>query len=273
MKCASCAALLLAAAASAQEAPEAGGYSAGPSKTAPEYRTTVHASPEFTQDRVFAGSRFWLLDPGRYEVEMWIDDKLQPDGTNEGLWQLEVEIGLAPHLQLDLYENFNFGSAGFSRQGEQLELRVAFGSYYNSIPTNPVLYLEFAPKHAAQDRAEIRLLLGGDVGTHILWAANLFAECNVDDFNASYAEGVDAEGGLTAAGSFAVVPEWLRVGLEGRGGFDMHGSPTLYPSLMFGPNILFTARPAHFKLTATALFGLIPQDPRVRLFLIAGVGF
>jgi hypothetical protein len=263
------------AAAQTQDAPEAGGFSAGPSKApASDYRTTVHGkSPDFTQDRVFAGSRFWRLDPGNFEVEVWVDDKFQDKNINEGLLQAEIEIGIAPHLQLDLYQNFNFGTGGFGIEGNQIELRVAFGSSYNSIPTNPVLYLEWAPKHNAQDRAEIRMLFGGDIGTRILWAANLYAESNIDDFGAAYADGLDAEGGITGAASYAVLPDWLRVGLEGRGGFDMHGTPNLHPSLMVGPNILFTARPAHFKLTATALIGLVPEDPRVRLLAIAGYSF
>jgi hypothetical protein len=257
------------------DAPEAGGFSAGPSKPAPTFQSTVHASPLYTQDRVFAGSRYWLLDTGKYEVEVWVDDKFQPDHTNEGLLQMEIELGIAPHLQLDIYQNFNFGTDGFSNQGQQIELRIAFGSYYNQIPLNPVLYLEWAPHHNAQDRAEIRLLVGGDlgVGGRFLWAANLFAECNIDDFQASYSEGLDAEGGVTAAASYAVVQDWIRVGAEGRGGFDMHGKPQLYPSLMLGPNVLFTIRPAHLKLTATALIGLMPEDPRVRLLVIAGYGF
>jgi hypothetical protein len=264
--------LLFSFLASATEAPEAGGYDAGPSKPAPDFASTRpgERSPAFTQDRVFAGSPFWRLDSGSYAVEVWVDDKLR---THEGLLQLALEVGIAPHLQLDLYESFNFGTAGFSRQGEQLELRVALGSAYNAIPLNPVLYVEWAPRHNAQDRAELRLLLGGDLGERLLWAANLFGECNLDDFQAAYSQGLDAEAGLTASASYELFVGWLRVGAEGRGGVAMHGSSAIYPSLTVGPSVLCTLRPAHLKLTATAFFGMTAEDPKVRLLVIAGYAF
>ena len=55
-----------------------GGYTAEPSKPGPKLETVVTAcSPEETQDRQFAGSRLWRLDPGQYEVEVWWDQKFQ----------------------------------------------------------------------------------------------------------------------------------------------------------------------------------------------------
>lgn len=96
-------AVLIAPAAFAQSA---GGSSVDPSLDRPDYHAAVTAppaSPEFTQDRVFGGTRFWLLDPNEYEVEVWLDQKRLKDGSTETLLQAEIEIGLAPHLQLDLY--------------------------------------------------------------------------------------------------------------------------------------------------------------------------
>ncbi len=226
-----------------------------------------------TQNRVFAGSRLWLLDPGRYEVEVWVDDKFQRDGTSEGLLQVEIEIGLAPHLQLDLYQNFTIENPGFNVEGNQIELRYAFGSAWNSTPLNPVLYLEWHPRKAAQDRAEARLLLGGDLPAEGLWAANVFFEGNVDYFNTPGNEGFDGELGVTAAASFPVIRGWLRLGAEVRGGADQHGEKTFFASAFAGPNLLLTYLPARLKLTATAFFGLFDRDPRVRLLIIAGWGF
>jgi hypothetical protein len=253
----------------------AGGYSAGPSKEAPEYETLVRGtlpSPPATQDRVFAGTRFWLLDPGRYEVETWWDHKFGPEGKSEGLLQLEIEIGLAPHIQLDLYQNFTVGDAGFNVEGNQIEIRYSFGSSYNAVPLNPVLYLEWHPRKNAQDRAEVRLLLGGDLPRQGLWAANLFAETNVDYFKAAGNEGADAEGGVTAAASFPLATA-LRIGAEVRGGVDQHGTSTFYPMLFVGPNVLLRAPSLGLKLTTTAFFGLMSRDPRVRILTIAGWAF
>lgn len=272
--------LLLAsvALASSALAQESGGYSAGPGLgTAPAYETTVNAprvkSPVQTQDRVFAASRFWKLDPGRFEVEVWWDEKFKKDEPNEALLQLELEIGLTPHLQLDIYQNFSLVEGRFDVEGNQIEIRYAFAANYNEISWNPVLYLEWHPRKQAQDRAEVRLLVGGDLPAQGLWAANVFAEGNVDYFNASYAEGFDGEFGITASTSFPVLRDVLRLGAEVRGGVDQHGSPRFYASGFVGPNLLLTYRPAGLKLTATALFGLFPEDPRARLLVIAGWQF
>jgi hypothetical protein len=259
-------------------AQEAGGYSAGPGLGPPEYQTTVTAprpktSPVYTQDRVFGATRFWLLDPGRYEVEVWWEEKFKKDGPNESIFKLEIEIGLTPHIQLDIYQNFILVNGQFDVEGNQIELRYAFAARYNEIPWNPVLYLEWHPRKAAQDRAEVRLLMGGDLPAAGLWAVNVFAEGNVDYFNASYAEGFDGEFGATAATSFPVIPDVLRLGAEIRGGVDQHGTDTFYASGFIGPNLLLTYRPAGLKLTATALVGLFSEDPRVRLFVIAGWQF
>ncbi|HUM12607.1 MAG TPA: hypothetical protein VLT82_16795 [Myxococcaceae bacterium] len=263
--------------ASSALAQEAGGYSAGPGLGSPDYQTTVSAprvkSPVQTQDRVFAATRFWKLDPGRYEVEVWWDEKFKRDEPNESVLKLEIEIGLTPHLQLDLYQNFVIQNGQFDVEGNQIELRYAFAAVYNEIPWNPVLYLEWHPRKQAQDRAEVRLLMGGDLPAAGLWSANVFAEGNVDYFNASYAEGFDGEFGITAAVSFPVLADVLRLGAEVQGGVDQHGSPRFYASGLVGPNILLTYRPAGLKLTATALFGLFHEDPACRLFVIAGWQF
>ncbi|HET9158173.1 MAG TPA: hypothetical protein VFN91_15980, partial [Myxococcaceae bacterium] len=254
------------------------GYSAGPGLGSPDYQTTVNAprlkSPTYTQDRLFGSTRFWKLDPGRYEVEVWWDEKFKRDEPNESLLKLEIEIGLTDHIQLDIYQNFIISEGQFDVEGNQIELRYAFAAHYNEISWNPVLYIEWHPRKQAQDRAELRLLMGGDLPwAGGLWASNIFAEGNVDYFNAPYAEGFDGEFGATAAVSFPVAGDWLRLGGEVQGGVDQHGSPRFYASGLIGPNVLITYRPAGLKLTATALFGLFHEDPACRLFVIAGWQF
>ena len=258
-------------------AQEAGGYSAGPGLGSPDYQTTVNAprvkSPPATQDRVFASTRLWKLDPGRYEVEVWWDEKFKREEPNEALLKFEIEIGLTPHIQLDIYQNFIISNGQFDVEGNQIELRYAIASQWNEISWNPVIYLEWHPRKQAQDRAEVRLLMGGDLPLAGLWAANLFAEGNVNYFNASFAEGFDGEFGATASVSFPVAGDWLRLGAEVQGGVDQHGSPRFYASGLVGPNVLLAYRPAGLKLTASALFGIFPEDPLVRLFVIAGWQF
>ena len=273
MRLPSLAALLVALAAAAAPAQTAGGYSAEPSKEAPDYSATVAAqrpSPAFTQDRAFSGTRFWLLDPGRYEVEMWFSQKRKRDASRESLLQAEIEIGLAPHLQIDLYQNFSTDNE-LSVEGQQIELRYSFGLHYNDIPLNPVLYLEWHPRRAAQDRAEVRMLFGGDAGK-FLWASNLFYEMNIDGFNAPNTEGKDIEVGISGAASYGF-GDFFRLGAEIKTGGDMHGGGALQPMLLLGPNALVKVQSLGLKLTATFFFGVMDQDPKFYPLVIAGWQF
>src|SRR5258707_1324071 len=64
------------------------------------YRSLIKAhkpSPTWTQDRSFTSTRFWLLDPGQYEVETWLRTRIQHDfgggrDPAEFLFQNEIEI-------------------------------------------------------------------------------------------------------------------------------------------------------------------------------------
>jgi hypothetical protein len=249
----------------------AGGYSVDPSLPPPE--TVVHGeriSPVETQDRLFSSTRFWRLDPGRYEVEVWWTQNQYRAGTDDSLLQLEIEIGLAPHLQLDLYENFT-PTPRFDVEGSQIELRYAFGNGYGAIPLNPVLYLEWHPRHQAPDRGEVRLLLGGRLADRLVWASNLYAESNLDGLGGG--GGADAEAGATVAASAAVLGDWLRLGAEAQGGVDQHGTGTFWPSALVGPDLLLAWRGRGLKLTVTAFFGLFARDPSFRLLAIAGWQF
>ncbi len=271
-------ALLTLALATTALAQEAGGYSAGPGLGSPDYQTTINAprflSPLPTQIREFAASRFWKLDPGKYAVEIWWDEKFYRNGEPSfSLLKLEFEIGLTPHIQLDIYQNFSVSQGQWNVDGNQFEVRYAIAPKYNEISWNPVLYFEWYPRKNAQDRVEVRLLMGGDLGPTGLWAANVYAESNVDYFKASYAEGLDAELGATVSANWPVFKDIIRLGAEVKGGVDQHGTGTFYPSMFVGPNLVLAYWPAGLKLTASALFGLFPEDPLCRLFLIAGWTF
>ena len=256
-------------------AQEAGGYTAGPGLQPAPYRTEVTAerpSPPDTQVREFTVSRFWRLDPGRYAAELWLQTDFMKHGAGEETTlKAEVEMGLSSHVQLDLYLNFGWATgAPFDYQGVSLEMRYAIAPVYNAISWNPVLYFELTTNKNAQDRAEFRLLAGGDLPGEGLWASNFFIEGNIDYFNEPYSDGADMEIGVTASFNFPVVRDWLRLGAELRTGVDQHGTPTFYGVFQIGPELLLTYRPANLKLTASALFGICLEDPLVRLYLIAG---
>jgi len=263
--------LLSISAAAAASGQEAGGYRAGPADE-PTYRTIVQSyreSPPPTQDRLFAGTRFWRLDPGRYEVETWWESQVPKDGSGTAhILQAEIEIGLTPHIQLDLYEVLQvLPDQTLTHEGNRIELRYSISREYGAIWANPTIYLEWHPRHDAPDRAEMRLLLGGQIGGSILGAANFFYEQNLET---SGPEGTDAEVGTQLAASYPVLP-WMRLGGELKLGLDQHGTPKFSTVALAGPNAILKLD--RFKLTATLFFGIAPDDPRINPFLIAGYAF
>ena len=133
-----------------------------------------------------------------------------------------------PHPARHLPELQHLRAGSSTSRATRFELRYAFATEYNEIPWNPVLYLEWHPRKQAQDRAEIRLLMGGDLPAAGLWAANVFAEGNVDYFNASYAEGFDGEFGAIRRGQLPGRGRLAAARAEVQGGVDQHGSPRFY---------------------------------------------
>src|SRR6185295_3523834 len=113
-------------------------------------------SPTWTQDRNFSSTRFWLLDPGTIEVETWWITRIYDKDPSSVRFLQEIEWGIAPHLQLDLYGQFRLDRQSnisepnddlkeqryLSYKGWQAELRIAIPNYYGQIPLNPVVYLE-----------------------------------------------------------------------------------------------------------------------------------
>ena len=248
------------------------------------YQSKVRAyppSPEWTQDRFATSTRFWLLDPGVYEVQMWfrtrvphVDPMTGGRGPAEFLWQHEVEIGLYPHIQLDLYENLTFnvddtGHRGIQQEGVQIEARIAIPSRYGQIPLNPVIYLEFHPRHDDPDRVEVRLLLGGAPTKWLYLAANPYFETNVEQTNGRFI--ADAEVGTTLAAGFRVT-SWLTLNAEGKIGGDMLGDPSnkLHFVWFLGPGFLVKPLPGkwkrYLKIMGTALFAMPGTDTGAQEF-------
>ena len=141
-------------------------------------------SPQWTQGRSFTTSRFWLLDPGEQEFEFWYSTRISHNGTsgdNPQLWQVEYMNGVAPHVQLDVYFNYQHDETGFHIEGAQIEGRFALARHYGEIWGNPALYLEWHPQTRGPNRGEVRVLIGGQIFTPNLHGAfNPFIEQNLD---------------------------------------------------------------------------------------------
>jgi hypothetical protein len=265
---------------------QAGGYSAGPGleteppKAAPPqgvYETVVTppVSPEWTQDRTFPGTRFWKLDAGRYEVETWWRHRDPRHEKAYDIFQAELEIGLSPRIQLDIYENLSTEETGqLKHDGNQIEARIAIDPVYGRTPLNPVIYLEWQPRHLHADRAEARLLGGGKIwGPRLIGAVNLFYEQNVTKEAVGFVP--NPEMGATAATSLAVLGKSVRAGAETKFALekDKWSDARWQKQLLVGPNLSARLTPLSLKVYATVLFGLTEDAKKVDSYLILAYGF
>jgi hypothetical protein len=265
-----------AAPASQPAAPES--QPAAPASQPGRFETVLTASPMWSQDRNFLGVRFWKLDPHHYELELWYKGYYPPPDSHT--LSLELEMGLTRRLQLDVYENaaIEIGSDGkrhFSHKGNAIELRIAIPERYGQIWGNPVVYLEWVANHGAPDRAEVRVLLGGELFTpRLLGAVNLVFECNADTINGEPYQG-EPEFGVTAAASYEVLRERLRLGAEIMAIFtrEKFRNSTTEREIQIGPNLSWHVIGHRLKLYTTLFFGLGGNAPTIAPWVILGTAW
>jgi hypothetical protein len=248
-------ALALAGPAAAQTKDVLGHQDAPP--TAPEVLVRGAPSPEWTQDRNFTGTRFWALDPGRIELESWWRGYYPRHAGPDHLFQEEIEIGLYPHIQLDVYGNFQklHEDPHVTVEGAQIEARITASEHYGEIFGNPALYIEWHPRHDAADHVEIRLLFGGEIlpGTYV--AVNPIFETEAGGEH-------EIDYGFSAGITHEVIEETLRIGAEVNWQWSIthddkspNSQPYLGPSLIWLP---FSNQ--RLKIMFTGFIGLDHSD-------------
>ena len=208
------------------------------------------------------GSGSWTR--AAIEVEVWWDEKFNRNEPNVRAPQAGDRESASPPTSSSTSTRTSSSASGqFDVEGNQFELRYAFASEYNEISWNPVLYLEWHPRKNAQDRAEIRLLMGGD-----LPADRPLGDEPLRRGQRRLLQGLLRRGlrrrvrGDRRRSACRWSHDWLRLGAEvRRAASTSTGAPRFYASGIVGPNVLLTYRPANLKLTATALFGLFSEDP------------
>ena len=231
-------------------------------------------SPEATQDRTFPGTRFWKLDKGRQEFEVWWRFRDPRHDPEYNIVQLEYEVGITDRIQLDIYENLTDEGGRWQREGTQIEARIAVDPVYGRTPLNPVVYLEWHPLHLGPTRAETRLLLGGQLlDGKVMAATNLFYEQNVTKGPGGYEP--NPEGGFTAAASYAVKGQQLRVGAEVKFALEkaFFDDDAWEKQLLVGPNLPTRLIGQQLKLYSTVLFGITDDAKKVDGYLILASGF
>ena len=270
--------VLLCVLSSVAAAQTVGGDSLGPSLDTGEYDEDA-PSPEYTQDRTFGGTRFWKIDAGRYEVQQWWRLRKSRDEDAYHIFQTEIEIGLTKRVQLDIYENLSTESGELEHEGNQIEARIAIDPVYGRTPLNPVIYLEWHPRHLTGDRAEVRLL-GGEalLADKLLAAGNLFYEQNVTDSIGEMGAPeyiANPEYGATAGASYAFAGQTFRGGAEAKVAFEKErfSDEEWEFQVLAGPNLSGRIGGERFKWQATMLFGITDDAKQIDAFFIVGSGF
>ena len=265
------------AAPSPEPTPSPAPATTAPSTASADYQTTVRGkqrSPDFTQDRTFPGTRFWKLDHGEMQVESWWRLRKKRDQDAFHIFQFEFEVGLSPRVQLDIYENLIYENGELRQEGNQIEARIAFDPVYGRTPMNPVLYLEWHPVHLAADRAEVRLLGGGQVRPGLLGAVNLFYEQNITH-GPEPTFIANPEFGFTAGASYALAGQKLRAGAEVKLAFEKEtfDDDRWEKQFLVGPSVSTRLIGKRLKLFATMLFGVTDDAKQLDGFLILASGF
>jgi hypothetical protein len=229
-------------------------------------------SPPWTQGRAWNSTRFWLLDPGEMEVEVWYSTRINHNGERgdvQHLWQVEYMVGVLPHVQLDVYFNYAHDKdGGFHIEGAQIEGRFSLARRYGEIWGNPALYLEWHPQTRGPNRAEVRILLGGQLlSPRLFGAINPFLEQNIDT-GADGKFSADREIGASAAAGYAVVPGRLMVGGEIKAAADQQDGTTYKAAVKLGPTLFLSLADGLFHLTATGLFGVTGRSDSFNPFLV-----
>ena len=157
---------------------------------------------------------------------MWWDEKFKRDEPSDVAAQAGVRDRPDPPHPARHLPELRRREGQFDVEGNQIELRYAFATTYNEIPWNPVLYLEWYPRKQAQDRAEIRLLMGGDLGPTRPLGGEPLRRGQRRLLQGLLRRGLrrrvrgDRLGQLAGRSN-----DWLRLGAEAKGGVDQHGSP------------------------------------------------
>lgn len=239
----------------------------------PEYRDDEligdYAQPRWTAQRLFSGTRTYVIPKGEVDVEQWFRFKTSKNGDPTQLVaQSEIEFGLPHRLQLDLYaiQSRETGVADSDTTGNSIELRWAFADW-GRIWGNPALYLEYVSMGGEPDVVETKLLLGGQVAPGWHWGANLSLEQATSGSRST-------ERQVTLGLSHTVIDRVLQVGGEARVMYtDERGSRGNYvKEVEIGPSIQY--RPlTQMHIDIAPLWGLTKDSHKMNTYVIFGWEF
>lgn len=224
--------------------------------------------PEWTFHRRFPTTRVYLQKE-QWEVgyEQWWRGRFLRNGTQEHLFQSELELGLPYRFQFDLYEKYTANERGRLRHlGVSPELRWAFAEW-GKTPLNPTIYAEwqFTDHTRGPDVWEVKLLLGEQLAPRWHWGMNLIYE-------QAAGEGRTTEAAWSQGVSYTMIDQRLSAGLEMRFAHETSRGSRSTPEItyMLGPSLQW--RPfARGHLDLVSLIGVTHDAPKVESFVVFSI--
>ena len=227
------------------------------------------AQPRWTAQRLFPGTRVYVIPKGEIDIEQWFRFEVPKDGGPTALTAMsEIEFGLPHRLQLDLYlvQQRDTGVAGSGTTGNTVELRYALANW-GKLWGNPAVYLEWGSQDGAPDKIEGKVLLGDQLAPGWHWGVNLVVEQETSGARST-------ERAFTAGISRTIIDRKLQLGLETRLGWtDQLGSRGHYQrDLQIGPSIQL--RPLQqMHIDFAPLFGITGDSKKINAYVIFGWEF
>jgi hypothetical protein len=228
-----------------------------------------YAQPRWTAQRLFPGTRIYVIPKGEVDFEQWFRfENPKGGGPTTVTTQSEVEFGLPNHFQLDIYltTKHDINTTTPSSTGASAEIRWAFADW-GKIWGNPALYLEYTTMSGEPDLVEGKLLLGDSFAPGWHWGANLSVEQQTSRQKTT-------EKQLTAGVSHTVIDHVLDLGVETRLGWTSAAGSRSHNDrdLQVGPSIRW--RPVkQMHVDFAPLFGFTSDSQKVNAYVIAGWEF
>lgn len=223
-------------------------------------RIGEYDQPRWSARRRFPTTRIYVVPAGTATFEYWYEAKLSPEAARDVRTrsQFEMELGLGHRLQLDLYVTTQQQGVDAPMQlhREKVELRYALADW-GVLPANPTIYVELARQHDAPPKAELKLLLGGELGLRTFWGVNLV-------FERVLGEELEHEYVVTSAIAYNLVDEKFSIGAELKlEAVDVAGSRFDFAEyeVFLGPSVQWRpVPPVHVDLVALVGAGIVPGE-------------
>ncbi len=236
--------------------------------------------PEWTTRRVFADTDIYVIPPGTFEVNQFLDSFHPRNGTHQTLLETEFENGLPWRTQFDVELDYSHLGGRTRYDTTLLELPHALADW-GKIPLNPTVNGGWRFVHDEPDAFFFRLLLADEFWRRIHFGADLTFDRQIGGEQETSWE-------FNQAVSWIVLEKTLSMGFEMRAEYEKDrvdadeeetGAASrrkrkyeYSTSVVIGPSVLFKpTQRTHLAIVPMA--GLTHDSPSLDAFLVFGIDF